>query len=113
MFFDREKNRLFAGPVELDGVTGRPTGRELARGQRVFALDQKKKLYWADAVEHQGQKAVNVVVALDRETLRERAVYVIGPASTVVPEYALDTERGRLYVGQMTTVQLEIYATTD
>ena len=51
-----------------------------------------------------------MVTVLDRESLALRAAYVIGPATTIVPKYTLDVERRRLYIGDMTAVELAIYA---
>ena len=60
--------------------------------------------------QNRGGQNVNVAVMLDCDTLAERAAYVFGPAENIAPEYALDTQRRWLYIGHMTSVQLEIYA---
>ena len=110
LFVDAERNRLFVGPLELDGTSGQPTGRQLPRSGSIFAIAPQSGAYWVGSVERQAGGAVNMVSVVDRESLALRAAYVIGPATTIVPKYALDLQRRRLYIGDMTSAQLSIYA---
>ncbi len=109
-FVDGARNRLFVGALELDGTTGQPTGRRLAGGGSIFAIDPQANTYWAGGVGNRGPGAANVVTVLDRESLAVLSSYVIGPATAIPLKYALDLQRRRLYVGYMTSVQLEVYA---
>ncbi len=106
MLLDAARGRLFVGPAELDGVTGEPTGRALPRGDRVFAVDPDRDWYWAWGLE--GHE--DVVLVLDRDTLEVRAASSLGSTSGFTPSLALDPVRRRLYVGRMTTVELEVWA---
>jgi DNA-binding beta-propeller fold protein YncE len=111
LFVDAAKNRLFISAFELDAKTGKPTGRKLARGQQILALDAAANMYWAIGVENVGGKATNVVVTLDRESLAARAAKTLNAVSGVGETFALDLARHRLYVGKMTTAELEIWVT--
>jgi len=109
LFVDAEKNRLFVNVFELDANTGKPTGRKLARGQQVLALDAATNTYRAIGIESVSGKATNVVVALDRESLAARAAKSLNAVSGVGESFALDLARKWLYVGKMTTAELEIW----
>lgn len=109
LFVDAAKNRLFVGAFELDAQTGKPTGRKLARGQQILALDAASNTYWAIGVENIGGKATNVVVTLDRESLAVRAAKTLNAVSGVGESFALDLARKRLYVGKMTTAEIEMW----
>ncbi len=111
LFVDAAKNRLFVSAFELDAKTGKPTGRKLARGQQILALDAAANTYWAIGVENIGGKATNVVVTLDRESLATRAAKTLSAVSGVGETFALDLARHRLYVGKMTLAELEVYVT--
>jgi hypothetical protein len=113
LFVDAAKNRLFVSAFELDAKTGKPTGRKLARGQHILALDAATNTYWAIGVDapRVGGKATNVVVMLDRESLAARAAKTLSVVSGVGESFALDLARHRLYVGKMTLAELEIWVT--
>ncbi|MEW5717959.1 MAG: hypothetical protein AB1817_04975 [Chloroflexota bacterium] len=111
LFVDAAKNRLFVGAFELDAKTGKPTGRKLARGQQILALNAAANTYWAIGIENVGGKATNVVVTLDRESLATRATKSLNAVSGVGETFALDLAQRRLYVGKMTTAELEIWVT--
>ena len=52
---------------------------------------------------------LNIVAVLDRETLTARHVEVLDRAYAAKPDYALDTFRRRLYLGHLSTAELEIF----
>lgn len=117
LFLDPEKSRLFIGPLEADAVTGALTGRSLPRGQRVFGLDGSRGEIWASASEtseasSSGDSAgLETVAVLDAESLEPRAVKVVGSTGAIVPEFAYDGLRGRVYAGFMAEVLLNVYET--
>jgi DNA-binding beta-propeller fold protein YncE len=111
LFVDAARNRLFVSAFELDAKTGKPTGRKLARGQQMLALEAASNTYWAVGVENVSGKATNVVVTLDRESLATRAAKTLSAVSGVGESFALDLARHRFYVGKMTTAELEMYVT--
>lgn len=111
LFVDAERGRLFVQAFELDAQTGKPTGRKLARGQQVLALDAAGGAYWTVGVETIGGKPTNVVATLDRETLALRAAQTLHEVSGVGESFALDLAHGRLYVGKMTAAETEVWAT--
>lgn len=110
LFFDAAKKTLFAGPFELNGATGNPTGRTLDHGQQIFAL--AGNTYWASGVEGTGTDAKRIVAAVNRDTLVSERVENL-PDSIDVSEtsvsYFLDQTRKRLYVGLMTKAELHIF----
>ncbi|MCG3195218.1 MAG: hypothetical protein DIJKHBIC_04493 [Thermoanaerobaculia bacterium] len=117
LFLDPEKSRLFIGPLEADAVTGALTGRSLPRGQRVFGLDVSRGEIWASASEaaeagSSGDSSGQEVVAvLDAESLEPRAVKAVGSTGAIVPEFAYDGLRGRVYAAFMAEVLLNVYET--
>ena len=106
---DAAAGRLFVGPVEVDAATGAPTGRRLARGQRVIAVDAVRSLCWCDEV---GAGEASAIVLVDRATLAERGALPLGTLDTIAPEYAVDLSRGRLWCARMTAALLEEYSVT-
>ena len=106
---DAGAGRLFVGPVEVDVATGAPTGRRLARGQRVIAVDVARGLYWCDEV---ATGEASAIVLVDRSTLAERGAFPLGTLDTIAPEYAVDLTRGRVWCARMTTALLEEYTVT-
>ncbi len=116
LFLDPERSRLFIGPLEADAVTGTLTGRSLARGQRVFGLDVSRGEIWASASEARSSGGADssgqeVVAVLDAESLALRAVKAVGSTGAIVPEFAYDGLRGRVYAGFMAEVLLNVYET--
>lgn len=109
LFFDQGRGLLYVGPFELDGQTGQPTGRVMAQGQRIFAVDTQNNLLWADQSEDQGLQQANTIVALDRDTLSLRQSYTLPTLTTITPTYALDLAHNRLLVGDLSTATLQIY----
>jgi DNA-binding beta-propeller fold protein YncE len=109
LFLDGDKNRLFVGAFELDAQTGKPTGRKLARGQKLLAVDATTNTYWAIGVENQNGKLTNVVVTLDRDSLATRAAKSLNAVSGVGESFAIDLAHKRLYVGKMTAAELELW----
>lgn len=109
LFVDAAKHRLFVSAFELDARTGKPTGRKLARGQQIVTLNAAANTYWAIGVETIGGKTTNVVVTLDRESLAVRAAKSLNAVSGNGESFALDLARKRLYVGKMTTLEIEMW----
>ncbi len=110
LFLDAALGRLFVGDLELDAATGAPTGRTLASGQRLFALDESRSAYWASAVESGAEETTDAVYVLDRGSLALIATFPLDAISGTTPEHALDPERGRLYVSHMEAAALDVYA---
>ncbi|MBC7259769.1 MAG: hypothetical protein H5T65_11025, partial [Chloroflexi bacterium] len=109
LFVDAGRDRLFLGPFELSAQTGQPTGRRLARGQQVLALDEVAGAYWAVGVEEINGQETNVLVLLARDTLQARAAQPLSPASGIGESFTLDLAQRRLYVGRMTTAEVEMW----
>lgn len=109
LFFDQERALLYVGPFELDGNTGQPTGRVLAQGQRIFALDPASNLFWADQSTVQDGQQANTILRIDRNTLAVRDTYSLPTLTLLAPTYALDLNHNRLLVGDLSTATLEIY----
>ena len=108
LHLDAEKNRLFVGSLVFDAVRGNPTGQQLARGQRIFAMDETT--YWVSDVEQRGDDRVRVVVVIDRDSLAEVAAYELGVLEAgIEPEYAYDPARQQFYEAHMTEAVLNIY----
>lgn len=109
LFFDSERDRLLVGPFELDGATGEPTGRMLAKGQIVFGLDPERNAYWAASLEGPENDQHAALIALDRDTLAVRHSEELATTTSLPPTFAINTVRDQIYVGYLPTAGLEIY----
>ncbi|MBI3147431.1 MAG: hypothetical protein HYZ17_02825 [Betaproteobacteria bacterium] len=113
LFVDATRNRVYAGPMELDGSTGLPTGRMLARGERVIGLDQTAGVLFASGVETVNGVASDVVSRLDRASLAVVEAVVLGPVpSAMNTQYAYDAARQRLYAADGQADILRVYNAT-
>ena len=100
LFADPPAGRAFAGPYEVDAASGQPTGRMLARGERVIASDARAG--WLLAVARApaaGDGAHEALVWLEAATLGLLHEELLGPADDLPLVFAFDGERGALYVG--------------
>lgn len=102
---DAARERAFIGPDAFDVRTGRAIGTRLARGQRVFANDDVRNVYWAATVENE----VITVHTLDRSSLALVDSQALGAADYLAPDMALDATRGRLYVTHLAAAQFDEY----
>lgn len=114
LFVDRVKNRVYAGPMELDGTTGQPTGRMLGRGDRVIGVDESANVLWTSAIEAENGANVDVVATLNRDTLAAVEVMTRGPSPSVMStQYAFDASRQRLYAADGQEALLRVYNTAS
>jgi DNA-binding beta-propeller fold protein YncE len=111
LFADTAANRLFVGPLEFDGVTGAATGRSLAQGDFVFALDEENGRYLtAQFTSVAGGDLTSVLAALDRETLAAQWTQPLGDTAVLPPAFAWNPVRHEIYVGYMTDARIDVYA---
>lgn len=112
LFVDGGRNRVYAGPMELDGATGQPTGRLLGHGERVIGLDEHSNSLWTSAVAATGGVATDVVARLDRDSLAAWEILTLGAAPSVMStQYAFDAARQRLYAADGQEALLRVYNT--
>jgi DNA-binding beta-propeller fold protein YncE len=109
LFIDSVKNRLFVGPYELNIITYQSTGHSLQEGQRIFAFDPKKNVYWVSGVKQGGKTINDIVAVIDAETLKTKYIEILGQSHTTKPSFAIDLENQKLYVGHMTKATLDIF----
>ena len=107
LFLDANAGRLFAGPFELDGVTGTPTGRSLAGGTVIFGLNEADNLYWAYEVRDRQV----TLFALDRDSLSVLDSTLLDTTATLTPTFAYNAVRDEIYLGYLNTATLELYTT--
>ncbi len=106
LFFDGGTNKLYIGPLELDGDTGQPTGRALTEGQQVFGLDEARGLLWTYAGNDDG---TTTLAALDRETLAVQVSEYIPADPDYLPHFALSPDGRRIAVGFLITGTVDVY----
>lgn len=106
-FFDAQAGRLFLGALELDGVSGQPTGRSLSQGNKLFGMDLDENLYWV--VDTPGSS----ILAVDRDTLAVRHSQPMPESSSALPTLAYDPALRRIYVGYLSTARVYILAVGD
>ncbi len=112
LFVDRNKNRVYAGPMELDGTSGQATGRMLGRGEQVIGLDESADVLWTSGIETANGSRVDVVAKLDRNTLAAIEVMTRGASPSVMStQYAFDAARQRLYAADGQDAVLRVYNT--
>jgi len=105
LFVDAARDRAFVGPDLFDVRTGRSLGTRIGRGQKVFASDDLREVYWTATVEHE----TIAVHTLDRSSLALLDSEVLGPADYYAPALAVDATRGRLYVSHLTAATVDQY----
>jgi DNA-binding beta-propeller fold protein YncE len=103
LFIDPPRERAFVGPAVFDVRTGRAIGMRIGKGQKVFASDDVRDLYWTTTVENE----TIAVHTLDRSSLSALDTEMLGPADHFAPVLALDAARGRLYVSHLTTAAVD------
>lgn len=112
LFVDEGRNRVYAGPMELDGTTGLPTGRTLGSGERVIGLDENANVLWTSDVETVNGVSTDVVARLNRDTLAELEAMTRGTSPSVMStQYAFDASRQRLYAADGQEALLRVYNT--
>lgn len=105
LFVDAARDRAFVGADVFDARTGRSLGTRIAKGQKLFASDAVRDVYWTATVENE----TIAVHTLDRTSLALLDTEVLGPADYFAPALALDATRGRLYVSHLTAATVDEY----
>ena len=106
LFVDAARDRAFVGGDVYDARTGRAVGTRLSKGQRVFAADDVRNVYWAASIVDE----VITVYTLDRSSLTLVDTQALGPVDYLGPDLALDAARGRLYVTHLAAAQFDEYS---
>ena len=99
-FFDALANRLYLGGLELDAVTGQPTGRTLSAGDKIFGMDSASNTYWAF------DSATSAILAIDRETLSARFSQPLPEPASYLPNFAYNPARNQIHVGYLTSANV-------
>ena len=105
LFVDAGRDRAFIGADAFDARTGRAIGTRLATGQRVFASDDARDVYWAASIVNE----VLSVYTLDRSSLALLDSRTIGSTDYIAPDLALDASRNRLYVTHLAAARVDEY----
>ncbi|HYE86805.1 MAG TPA: hypothetical protein VEA16_10650 [Vicinamibacterales bacterium] len=105
MFVDEARDRLFIGRDVYDLRTGRSTDTRIGAGQKIFAIDDTRGVYWSVTVADE----IIAVHTLDRSGLSVIDTQDLGAADYLAPAMALDAAGGRLYVSHLTAATLDIY----
>ncbi len=104
LFADPGRGTCWVGRLELSMADGHPTGRKLPRGDRVFAVDEDRGVYWV-AGEEQGE---DLLVAVDRETLEVSGAWPVGRSDGLHSSF-LFVPPGRIWRARLTEVDLTGY----
>ena len=105
LFIDAARDRAFVGGQVHDVRTGSAIGSPLARGLRVFGSDDSRDAYWAASVDD----GLISVHTFDRTSLARLDSMTLGAADYLGPDFALDTERDRLYMTHLAAAQFDEY----
>lgn len=105
LFVDAARDRAFVGPDVFDVRTGRSVGTRIGKGQKVFASDDSRDVYWTTTVENE----TIAVHTLDRSSLALIDTEVLGPADYYAPALTVDATRGRLLVTHLTAAAVDLY----
>lgn len=105
LFVDAARDRAFVGPDVFDVRTGRSIGTRIGKGQRIFASDDVRDVYWSATVENE----TIAVHTLDRSSLALLDTEVLGPADYFAPALAVDATRGRIYVSHLAAATVDVY----
>ncbi|HNN14783.1 MAG TPA: hypothetical protein PKL78_14575 [Anaerolineales bacterium] len=99
-FFDAQTNRIYLGALELDAVTGQPSGRTLSTGDKIFGMDSASNTYWVF------DSASNAILAVDRETLSVRFSQPLPESASFLPTLAYNPARNQIHVGYLATAHV-------
>ena len=88
-----------------DVRTGRALGIRAAAGDRVFANDDARSVYWTSSIDND----VLSVHTVNRSTLATVDSQVLGAANRIGVETILDTSRNLLYVTYLAAAELEAF----
>ena len=105
LFVDAGRDRAFVGADAFDVRTGRAIGTRLAAGQRVFASDDTRDVYWVAGIVNE----VLSVYTVDRSSLALLDSRTIGSTDYIAPDLALDVLRNRLYVTHLADARVDEY----
>lgn len=105
MFVDEARDRAFISRDVFDARTGRSIGTRIGAGQKLFANDDVRGVYWSVTVADE----LIAVHTLDRASLAVLETQELGPADYLAPGLALDASGGRLYVSHLTAATVDIY----
>ncbi len=105
LFVDAPRDRAFVGIDAYDVRTGRALGIRAAAGDRVFANDDARTVYWTSSIDND----VLSVHTVNRSTLATVDSQVLGAANRIGVETILDTSRNLLYVTYLAAAELEAF----
>lgn len=105
MFVDAARDRVMIGRDVYDARTGRSGGTRIGAGQKVFASDDQRGVYWTATVADE----LIAVHTLDRTSLAVIDTQELGAADYLAPGLAVDSAGGRLYVSHFTAATVDIY----
>ncbi|NOZ95007.1 MAG: hypothetical protein GXP47_09765 [Acidobacteria bacterium] len=109
VWVDEQRHTCWVGRVELSTADGSPTGRTLPRGDRIFAADGARDVYWVAGTESRAGESVDILIALETGSLRETGAWTLGPADAVHSSFAF-VPPDRIYRARMTVVDLTAWA---
>ncbi len=107
LFVDAPRDRAFLGRDAFDVRTGRAIGTRIAAGDRVFASDDTRSVYWTSSVDD-GVLSVHTV---NRSSLAVVDSQVLGNGNRVGLDTILDVSRNLLYVTNLPAAELEAFQT--
>jgi hypothetical protein len=93
------------GPDVFDLRTGRSLGTRIGKGQKLFASDESREVYWTATVENE----TITVHTLDRASLALLDSQALGAADYYAPSLAVDSVRGRLFVSHLTAATVDLH----
>lgn len=99
-FFDAASNRLFLGALELDAMTGQPTGKTLPAGNKIFGMDSEDNLYWVLDLTN------SAILAIDRAALTVRHSQPMPESSSNLATAAYDPVSKQVFIGYLITANL-------
>lgn len=105
LFVDAARDRVFVGPNVYDARTGRSVGIRASVGDRLFASDDARSVYWACSTE----SGVLSVHTLDRATLTAVDSQVLGSSNRVGVDVVMDLSRNLIYVTNLPAAEIEAF----
>ncbi len=105
LFVDAPRERAFVGRDAYDVRTGRAIGTRVAAGDRVFASDDARGVYWTSSVTDD----VLSVHTVSRSSLAVVDSQTLGNGNRVGLDTVFDASRNLLYVTNLPAAELEAY----
>lgn len=112
LVLDASGGRLYVGPLEVDALTGQPTGRRMGAGDKL--VGRTAAGWWSAGSAAAGDGTVaNTLYRLNAASLAVEASHPLADSNGFSPEFAFDPVHERLAMNDLAGAVLRLYSLND